>query len=228
MDLAEAKTRFERAMGYCDDIIAVHQGHGGGKRGLRTKETSLNRAVVVLAVAAWQSVVQDLTMAALDHAQPKGAMGPSSLLRGQVDKEIGAFSTPNSSNTRSLLKLVDYDPYLRWTWTQKGGQGRPAFTVTSQTAEVRTDGWLRLRHDIAHGHQSLSVVEVLQDVRQQADSWMTADHNRKWKDAINHLKSKQYEPSLRLVDAKNCVAHFRRLAQLTAEGLIALGVPGAW
>lgn len=227
MNLQEAKTRFDRAMGYCDDIIAVHRGHGGGERGLRTLETSLNRAVVVLAAAAWQTAVQDLTMSALDHHQPAGGMGVGPLLRGQVQQQIAGFSTPNAENSRALMKLVDFDPFPLWTWTQHGGRATGMVTITSSEASTGINEWLRLRHDIAHGHPTLSVVSVLEGVRQAVSTFLTANPNAQRKAALDHLKATGFQPSLRLKDAERCVGHFRRLATISAKGLAATGVPPA-
>lgn len=216
-------------MGHCDSIVQVHTQHGGGGKGFRSLEPSLNRAVVVMAVAAWQTAVQDLTTAALDHAYPAGGGGVGALLRGQVAQAVGGFSTPNATNSRDLLKLVDFDPRPHWTWNQMGGQGVGSVKVTSAHAEEMTNEWLRLRHDIAHGHSSLSTVEVLESVRLAVKDWRASHPKASQKDAINHLRSSSFEPKLRLVDAKRCITHFRRMAKLTAAGLHADGVgPAPW
>lgn len=230
MDIQEARARFDRGMGHCDAIIKVHRQHGGGAQGFRTLEPSLNRAVVVLAVAAWQAALQDLTLSALDHAQPTGMHGVGALLRGHVASEISRFSTPNSDKSRALMKLVDYDPYPLWTWRQMGGQGVGVITVSPARAAQMTDSWLRLRHDIAHGHPTLSVVDVLESVREAIKTWLADHPAANHVDAINYLKTDaSFHPSLRLVDADRCVTHFRRLARLTAQGLAATGLgPNVW
>lgn len=226
MDLQEAKTRFARAMGYCDDIVTVHRGHGGGLRGLRTLETSLNRAIIVLAVAAWQTVVQDLVSAALDHLHPAGGGGVGNLLRGQVAKAVGDFSTPDAEKSRNLMKLVDFDPYPLWTWTQAGGRGVGSVRMTPSDAAGRINDWLRLRHDIAHGHPVLTAVDVLEHVRQEIAQWQVVHPAASYKEALNHFRSLAgFQPSLRLKDATSCVRDFRRLARLTAQGLARTGVP---
>ena len=218
-------------MGHCDAIVQVHRKHGGGGKGFRSLEPSLNRAIVVLAVAAWQTAVQDLTTAALDRAHPTGGAGVGVLLRGQVAQAVGGFSTPDAQKSRALLKLVDFDPYPpHWTWHQMGGRGVGSITITPARAAEMIDDWLRLRHDIAHGRARLSVVDVLESVRLQVKTWQAAHPAASHRDAINHLKSSaSFEPSLRLVDAERCVTHFRRLARLTARGLAATGVgPDVW
>jgi len=230
MDLQQAHDRFERAIGHCDAIVQVHRQHGGAGKGFRTLEPSLNRAIVVLAVAAWQTVVQDLTTAALDAAQPAGGTGVGRLLRGSVAQAVGGFSTPTAHKTRELMKLVDFDPYQSWTWSQMGGRGVGPMMVAPAQAAVITDDWIRLRHDIAHGHASLTVVDVLESVRLAAKSWQAKHPTANGAQAISHLKSvAQFEPTLRLVDATRCVTHFRRMARLTAVGLQNTGVgPQVW
>ena len=153
MDLPEARERFDRAIQHCDDIVKVHSQHGGGRRGFRTLEPSLNRAVVVMAVAAWQTAVQDLTEAALDYWQPEAtATGLARLLRGQVRKAIGDLNTPSCQNSRSMMQLLDFDPRPYWTWTKAGGKGVGRVVVRAIDAENATRDWLSLRHDIARGH----------------------------------------------------------------------------
>lgn len=230
MDLETAKVQFDRAMRHCDNVMTVHTDHGGGGRGFRTLEPSLNRAVVVMAVAAWQSVVQDFTEAALDFAQPPGGTGVGLLLRGRVLQEIGGFSTPDATKSRDLMKLVDFDPYPTWTWRQSGGQGVGSVTITPAQAAGQINAWLRLRHDIAHGHPRLSVVEVLENVRVELKTWKAAHPAATHKDALDHLRHDAgFIPALRLTDARRCVALFRRLASLTGKGLAKAGVgPDCW
>src|SRR5437667_12748944 len=69
MDLLQATANFDRATRHCDNLITVHRGHGGPGVGRRAEEVSLNRAVVVLAVASWQAVIQDYALAAVCAGQ---------------------------------------------------------------------------------------------------------------------------------------------------------------
>jgi hypothetical protein len=205
MDLAEGALRFRRAMTHCDNLVDVHRGYGGPAQGRRSKEVSVNRAVVVVTVAAWQAAVQDMVLAAIEAGIP----GPDSLLTqqtysivaGRARGNVGGFNTPNPENTRQLLLEVGFDPRPFWTWSQMGGQGVGVLTLTPHDVEQRMREWLRLRHDIAHGNDSLSRVNVLLTVREKVnppDDW---------------------QPTIRLVDAEACMAFFRRVADLTAAGL---------
>ena len=189
----------------------MHRGHGGPGRGRRDEEISINRAVVVLAIASWQAVVQDFTRACIDLSAP-GPDSPIStktysVLAGRVLAEIAAFSTPNAENTRRLMTSAGYDPRPTWTWTQRGGRGIGMVTWKPTHADQRINEWLKVRHAIAHGHETLPQVLALQAVRARP-------------------KNPPADPVLRLVDAEQCLAFFRRLVRLTSAGLAQhLGVP---
>ena len=211
MDLKDAAENFRRATKHCDNLITVHRGHGGRRPGRRAEELSVNRAVVVIAVASWQAVVQDYTLACLDLSSP-GPNGPLAaatykVITGPVRNAIGEFSTPNGPNARKLLQSAGYDPRQSWTWSQHAGRGRGVKVWRPDDAEARISEWLKVRHAIAHGHPALPQVPALGAVRERGDNPPS-------------------EPVLRLVDAEQCLAFFRRLAHLTGAGLADhLGVP---
>lgn len=74
-------------------------------------ELALNRAVVVLTVAAWQAYVQDATRVAIDRLKPGGPPQQSwNLTNAQASRAIHLFSTPNAENTRDLLLYAGFDP----------------------------------------------------------------------------------------------------------------------
>jgi len=209
VDLIEAAENFRRATRHCDNLITIHRGHGGPAQGRRDEEVSVNRAVVVLAVASWQAVLQDYALAAVDLSAP-GPGSPLSpatyaVLAGRVRKEVGDFATPSAENARRLLIGTGFDPRPHWTWTQPGGQGQGMVTWSPADADTRINEWLRVRHAIAHGHAELPQVQALQAVRLR--------------------RNPPADPTLRLADAEQCLAFFRRLARLTGAGLAAhLGV----
>lgn len=120
-------SKFDNAMTHCDNLIEVHNRAGSGGRGRRTAETSVNRAVVVIAIASWQAVVQDMARFLVEHHMPQPTdpgYGVAKLIRGQVFGEIGNFSTPNAQNTRNLLISAGFDPRNYWTWTTRVKIGR--------------------------------------------------------------------------------------------------------
>lgn len=208
MDVQTAVDNFDRAMTHCDNIVAVHRGHGGGGGGRRYAEISLDRAVVVLAVAAWQAAVQDIANGILDTAAPT-SVPPIDRARyeatvGHVRKAASDFATPNAQNTRRLLQSAGFDPRPHWTWKTAGGRGRPHIVWTPQSVDTRLDEWLKIRHAVAHGHDELPVVPALESVR---------------------LDGVTGDPTIRLVDAEQCIAFVSRLVRLTAVAVAShLGV----
>lgn len=206
MDLQTAIDNYGRAMQHCDNIIQVHKDSGGGGVGRRIQQVSLDRAVIVVAVAAWQAAVQDMIKAILDECAPVGG-APADLARykvhvGPVRSAVGAFATPNGQNTRNLMISAGFDPYPLWTYTIAGG-GAPPQTWQPRMVQDRIDEWLRVRHAVAHGHDQMPVVQALQAVRLYNST----------------------TPNVRLVDAEQCVAFFDRLVRLMSHGLAAhLGV----
>lgn len=203
--LRRALVAFGRATAHCDNLVKVHRRAGTGGQGRRFIEVSVNRAVIVIAIACWQSVVQDLTRVLVDASMPaKGnpSWGTANLLAGRVSSEIGRFSTPNAENTRGLLQSAGFDPRPSWTWST-GRFGRD--TLTPNQVESRLSEWLKIRHAIAHGHEQMPCVAVLQAVTP---------------------KSQPQDPPIRLVDAIQCLDFVRRLAQVTGDGVAThLGVP---
>lgn len=203
MDLADAVANFHRATRECDNLITIHRGYGGTSAGRREEETSINRAVVVLAVAGWQAIAQDLVLACIDVGRPAAGSPLShssyNLLSGRLKKEVGDFSTPNAENTRKLLTATGFDPYPCWTWQQHAGKGKGLVTWTPSRASDRLNEWLKVRHAIAHGHASLPIVDALQ--------------------AVRDVSNPPVSPRLRLVDAEQCLKFLRRLSKLTTDGL---------
>ena len=110
----------------------------------------MNRAVVVLAVASWQAVIQDYVHAVLDLSRPSAGSiaitsATYSVIAGRAQTEVQAFATPNAQNCRRLLQGVGFDPRPHWTWRQRGGRGVGMVTVTPHDADTRIDEWLKVR-----------------------------------------------------------------------------------
>ena len=214
MDLEEAAANFARSTLHCVNLIEVHHTHGANKRGFRSKEPSLNRAVIVLAVASWQAVVQDLSRACIDMSTPPASSllspGAYGLLTGRLRDEIDKFNTPNAENTRKLLNAAGYDPFPHWSWTQADGRaGRR--TIKPSVASTRLNEWLSIRHAIAHGDGALPQKKVL--------------------DAVRYATPPPESPGLHLKDAERCLGLIRRLAHATGRGLalhLAVPAPPAW
>ncbi|PFG15490.1 hypothetical protein ATK74_3037 [Propionicimonas paludicola] len=202
VDLNQAAANFRRAIVHADNLVSVHRHAGGGGRGRRTQETSINRAVVVITVATWQAAVQDMVLSCAAMSEPPAAdpfLPAYKVIVGRVQSEVGAFSTPNAQNTRRLLQGVGFDPRQHWAWRQAGGRGQGSIAVQPSDVEARIDQWLKVRHAIAHGHEHLPAVRVLQSVRASA--------------------SPLADPPLRLVDAEQCLVFFKRVVGLTGDAL---------
>jgi hypothetical protein len=213
--LADDASNFRLAMSHCANLVAVHRGPGDAAQGRRYREVSINRAIIVMTVAAWQAAIQDMVETTVISSQPPAGSLMSNyynLVAGRVRSEVGHFSTPNGENTRNLMKAAGFDPYPHWTWSQMGGKAVGKITVRPHHANNRIASWLRVRHDIAHGHSVISSVDVLEAVRQ------------------NPNPTNGWQPTIRLVDAEQCMAFFRRLCQLTAAALGAqlTQPPGVW
>lgn len=152
--------KFADSMRPARDLIAIHKRNTSVGR--RVADLSLNKGVVVFAVAAWQSYVENLVDAILKSlAPPPGdaTMGVYRLHSGLVQKEIKRYSTPNSANTLQLLSLVNFDPSPGWSFTvewerqhsERYGSLRKRRPFHPSEAKRELDSWLLVRHAIAHG-----------------------------------------------------------------------------
>ena len=205
MDLQSMASNFMRGMGGCDDLEKVHGQSGGSAPGRRWHENSINPAIVVLAIAAWQALVQDMAAVCVEAARPDGdsplSLSTYHLLAGNVKGEIDRFSTPNAQNSRRLLQLAGFDPRPCWTWRA----GRSGEFVGPADVEAELDQWLKIRHAVAHGDPKLPEVPS------------------KKASATNGRSDS--ERTLRLTDARRCMKFVRRLAKSTGDGLaVHLGV----
>jgi hypothetical protein len=183
-----AQWEFERAMTDSDNLVAVHRATEGPGR--RTREVSINRAIVVLTVAAWQAFVEDLVAEILEEIEvAPGDAGYLSFLTLRADARNAAhnFSTPNAENTRGLLMRLGFDPWSYWTWWEG-----PVF-LTAQQGRERMNQWLKVRHAIAHGDAELPDVPVLATL---------ADGTR-----VIHR-----------ANAEACMSYFRRIVDATTFG----------
>ncbi|NTW39430.1 MAG: hypothetical protein HGA44_06005 [Cellulomonadaceae bacterium] len=197
MDLADASRHWTTVVEQCDHLVAVHRHRGGPGR--RYEEMAINRAIVVLAVAAWQAAVEDMVTAALDAGTPAAGSpltkGSYDLLAGSAKSAVARFSTPNAEKSRELFLLVGYDPRPTWVWAT-GRFGRENHTPAD--VANRLNQWLKLRHAIAHGASELPALAVLDAIR---------------------TGRKKANPPLVLRDAENCLGFVRRLTKATGAGM---------
>jgi hypothetical protein len=181
-----ARDEFDAAMVDSQNLIDIHRSLNPS-RGRRFREVTINRAVVVLTVAAWQAFVEDLAVAILRTVEPPAGDPTRSawvLVNALTRGAAGRYNTPNVFNTRSLLASVGFDPEPSWSWGFGHGRSGPSDVAR------RIDQWLEVRHSIAHGGE-LPQVGVLS-------------------------RTSGGEPTLRLVDAERCRDLFVRAAHASA------------
>jgi hypothetical protein len=146
--------------------------------------------VVVLTAAAWQAFVQDTTRAILTGlAVPSSDPGHPlyNLVKAATSTAIGRFNTPDSRNSISLFANVGFDPAPLWSFTI----GEPPRVYQPQDVLDELDGWLGVRHTIAHGSQLPTSPLV---------SGRT-----------------QHGPSLHRSDSERCLRFFEALVRVTAD-----------
>ena len=100
--LVDNALSYQTAMSHCVNLVAIHRGHGGAAPGRRDQEISLNRAIIVMTVAAWQAAIQDMVETAIVASEPPPGSPLTNyfnLVAGQVRGEIRKFSTPNAAKT---------------------------------------------------------------------------------------------------------------------------------
>jgi hypothetical protein len=145
----QAATDFSRAMRDAHNLVWLHRTSQEGP-GRRHRQPSMNRAAVTLTVAAWQAFVQDITMAVLaeieiPHGQP--GHGQFRVIKIAAKNSIRRFNTPNAKNSLDLMLDVGFDPTTAWSFVI----GSPPRTYKLQRIRKEIDGWLEVRHKIAHG-----------------------------------------------------------------------------
>lgn len=112
---------------------------------------ALNRAVVVMCIAAWESYIEELVREALQalHApvpHPGLVQALNELLRDDLDR----FHTPSAANVQSLLRQTIGVADIRRSWYWPG--------MTIAQAGAALGQALNLRHRIAHGAHPRPVV----------------------------------------------------------------------
>lgn len=185
----QARNDFANAMRDPHNLVRTAQGQNPN-RGRRWHESALNRAVVVLAVAAWQAYVQDTTRGILTSIEPPpGDPGIPlfRVVRAATRNVIRRFNTPNSRNTLDLSHSVGFDPEARWMFSVE----TPPVMLRPYEVRQRLEEWLAVRHTIAHGTELPSI-------------------------GIVSGRTKQ-GPSLHRKDAEACIEFFEALVAVTAD-----------
>jgi hypothetical protein len=98
--IEDAEFEFSRAMKDSENLLEAHKELRQGE-GRRFREVSLNRAIVVLTVAAWQAFIQDLVIEILTTIEvPPGQPGRDYYrLMSQGANELGTYSVRRTPRT---------------------------------------------------------------------------------------------------------------------------------
>jgi hypothetical protein len=184
-----ARAEFGAAMKDAHNVVFLSAAEQLG-RGRRHRAPSLNRAAIVLTAAAWQAFVEDMTTAILSAlAVRQGQQGYAlyNLIKAATKSAVGRFNTPNARNTLALFDNVGFDPLPMWTFSI----GTPPRAHGAQDVSDELDGWLTVRHKIAHGDQL------------PANNLVTG--------------RTQLGPSIHRKDAERCIVFFEALVRVTAD-----------
>lgn len=165
----QASSDFRRAVSVPEALLAIH--HEAQVKGQApARAMALNRAVVVLTVAAWQAWVEKFAWLLLwekgigldpdsDDWRVRRLSEANMAMRPLVEREIQKFSTPSSGAVCNLLGLLNHNPRDRWTFTV--GNAR----LSQHEIAERLDAWVKVRHAIAHGDDHLPSVPVLDSTK---------------------------------------------------------------
>jgi hypothetical protein len=189
----QAKAAFDAQIADADNFIAVHR-LTSGDAGRRWAQMSLNRAVVVSTVAAWQAFLEKSARAVVRHLEvPQNDLSRPAweLLNADVSGAVSRFNTPNHSEASKLFIRLGYQLDSNWRFELSG----PRRSYHPGSARTELNGWVLVRHSIAHGF------ELKED------------------EAAGLITENQGGRSLRRSDAERCIDFFKRLAGLTADGL---------
>jgi hypothetical protein len=175
------------------NLIRTHQGQNPN-RGRRWHELALNRAVIVLAVAAWQAFVADTTRAILLTIEPPTGdpgMPLYRVVKAATKNAVRRFNTPDTRNTLDLFHSVGFDPESAW----RVSVGKPPQQLRPHEVRERIEQWLDVRHTIAHG----AVLPELPIVSGRTTRG----------------------PTLHRKDAEACIEFFEALVNVTADAATA-------
>lgn len=134
----------EQLLHDAEELDDAHSELRSGTPGRQYGLASLNRAVVVMSVSAWESYIEELIRESVQLLQPP-ALPPGTwqVLNSFVLGLLRNFNTPNRENVERLIRncLGFPDVHLSWNWQK----------CTTQQAIQRLTDAMNYRHQIAHG-----------------------------------------------------------------------------
>lgn len=137
-------THLSTVLADAEEINQAHRSLRTGNRGRQYGLGALNRAVVVMCVAAWEVYVEEVVKECLDLLRPPAPpLGVWPALNASVRSQVGRFNNPNVQHTRDLIRdsIGLPDITTSWTWQR----------TTQRQAIDRLEEVIRLRHQVAHG-----------------------------------------------------------------------------
>jgi hypothetical protein len=142
----------ERLLVDAEELDDAHTELRTGDPGRQYGLASLNRAMVVVSVSAWESYVEELVRESVSALRPPGPPfgAPWPALHAYVTGQLGRFNTPNQQNVELLIRncLGLSDVHLTWTWQN----------CTSAQAVQRLTDAMGYRHQIAHGVNPRTII----------------------------------------------------------------------
>ena len=79
-------------------------------------------------------------------ATPAWAIQIANVRRAELSKSVRRFNTPNAVNVRDLfVEYMEFNPWQHWTWHAGPRQW------DAEEMKRRLNGWLDIRHSVAHG-----------------------------------------------------------------------------
>lgn len=153
MSLALQSFKEQQELG--DQLVTIHESLQTG-RGRRHKQDALYRSGVVLTVAAWQAYVEKVITESFDavarnmndpaSGTPSWAIQSFNLRKAQAMTLVRKFNTPDDVRVRDIFQdTIGFNPWPAWEWRQGPRQW------DSGEVRRRTNGWVRIRHSVAHG-----------------------------------------------------------------------------
>lgn len=131
----------------------------GTRRRSRWRKGSLNRAVIVTCVSAWEGYVEQVIIEAIDSIRPATGtpLGLWPIVSGLARNLVGRFHAPDVGNVKKLiddsLSLADITSF--WSW-----RGCPTARARKQLSDA-----LKVRHRIAHGVHPKPIVPSREAIR---------------------------------------------------------------
>lgn len=134
-----------------EELQTAHSTLRTGNPGRQYGLGSLNRAIVVMSVSAWESYVEELMRESVLALRPSGLLlGTWPSLNAYVSGQLGNFNTPSAVNVERLIRNCIGLANVSMTWGWRN-------CTSTQAIQRLTDG-MNYRHKIAHGVNPRPVV----------------------------------------------------------------------